>query len=90
MALWSLAMAVVLALKVPEVDPAATVIEVGALKTELVFDSVTVAPPVGATLVKVTVQVLEAFGPRAVGLQAREETRTAAVRLMVALAELLL
>jgi len=39
---------------------------------------VTVAPPVGAALVNVTVQVVEALGPRVVGLQASEETRTGA------------
>jgi hypothetical protein len=49
---------------------------------------VTVAPPVGAAWVRVTVQVLEEFGPRLVGLQASEETSTDATRLMLALAEL--
>ena len=33
-------------------------------------------PPVDAAMVKVTVQVLEALGPRLVGLQAIEETST--------------
>jgi hypothetical protein len=57
---------------------------------ELVLVSVTAAPPVGAAFVKVTVQVLEEFGPRLVGLQASEEIRTEAARLTVVLAELLL
>jgi hypothetical protein len=46
------------------------------------------APPVGAALLRVTVQVLEAFGPRLVGLHASEETTTDGDRVMVALAEL--
>jgi hypothetical protein len=41
-------------------------------------------------LLNVTVQVLEALAPRLVGLQASEDTSTGAIRLMVALAELLL
>jgi len=48
---------------------------------------VTAAPPVGAGCVRVTMQVLELLGPRLVGLQTREETRTDATMLMVALAE---
>jgi hypothetical protein len=38
----------------------------------------------------VTVQVLDEFGPRLLGLHASDETSTEAVKLMVALAELLL
>jgi len=56
----------------------------------LVFVKVTRAPPAGAFFVSVTVQVLEEFAPRAVGLHDNEETRTAAERLTVVLAELLL
>jgi hypothetical protein len=81
--------AAVVALKVAEVAAAATVTEAGAVSVALVLVRVTVAPPVGAAWVKVTVQVLEALGPRLVGLQASEETSTATM-LMVALAELLL
>ena len=84
-----LAMAAVVALKVAEVAAAATVTEDGAVRVALVLVRVTAAPPVGAACVRVTVQVLEAFGPRLVGLQASEETSTA-TRLMVALAEVLL
>lgn len=83
-------MAAVVALKVVEVAAAATVTEAGTVRVELVFVSVTAAPPAGAPFVKVTVQVLEAFGPRLMGLQASEEIRTEAARLTVALAELLL
>jgi hypothetical protein len=56
----------------------------------LLSDSETVAPPAGAALFRVMVQVLEALGAKVVGLQAREETSTGATRLTVALAELLL
>jgi hypothetical protein len=89
-ALELLLMAAVVALKVADVAAAATVIDVGTVRVELVFVSVTMAPPVGAGWVKVKVHVLEAFGPRLVGLQASEETSTEATRLTVALAELLL
>ena len=44
----------------------------------------------GAALDKVTVQLLDAFGPRLVGLHVSEEISTGATRLTVALAELLL
>jgi hypothetical protein len=83
------AMAAVVALKIAEVAPAATVTEAGAVSVALVLVRVTAAPPVGAAWVKVTVQELEELGPRLVGLQASEETSTATM-LMVALAELLL
>jgi len=91
-------MAPVVAVKLAEV--AVTVTEAGMVRFELTeaepvgpelpFVSVTTAPPTGGALVKVTVQVVEAFGPRLVGLQASEETSTEAVRLTLALAELLL
>jgi hypothetical protein len=84
-----LPMAKVLTLKLAQV-PAATVTDVGTVSVELVLVRVTVAPPVGAVWVRVTVQVLEELGPRLVGLQVSEETRTGAARVMVALAELLL
>ena len=78
------------ALKVPEVAAAATVTDVGAVRVALVLVRVTLAPPVGAALVRVTVHVLEALDPRLVGLQANEERSTGATRLTVVLAELLL
>ena len=81
--------AAVVALKVAVVPAAATVTDAGTVRVALVLVKVTAAPPVGAALVSVTVQVLEAFGPRLVGLQASEETSTETM-LMVALAELLL
>ena len=83
-------MAAVVTVKFAEVAAAATVTEAGTVRVALEFDRVTLAPPVGAAWVKVTVQVLEAFGPRLLGLQASEETSTGATRLTVVLAELLL
>ena len=86
--LWSAVMAVVVALKVAEVDAAAIVTDPGTASAALLSESPTVAPPAGAALVRVTVQVLEEFGPRLVGVHAREETSTDAARFMVVLAEL--
>ena len=80
----------VVAAKVAVVAAAATVTEAPTVRVALVFDRVTSAPPAGAALVSVTVQVLDAFGPRLVGLHASEETSTGATRLMVAFAELAL
>ena len=86
----SLGTLVVVALNVPVVAPAATVIDSGTVKVLLVLVSVTLAPPAGAALVSVTVQVLDAFGPRLVGLQATDDTSTGATRVTVVFAELLL
>ena len=82
--------AVVVTLNVFEVVATATVTDAGTVSVALVFDKVTMAPPVGAAWVSVTVQVLDEFGPIVLGLQAKEETRTVAARVTVALAELLL
>ena len=80
----------VVTVKVPEVVVAATVTDAGTVNVALVFDKATLAPPVGAAWVRVTVQLLDEFGPRLPGLHDNAETRTAAVRFTVALAELLL
>jgi hypothetical protein len=56
----------------------------------LLFDRLTLTPPAGAGWVKVTVQVLEAFGPRLPGLQDSVETDIGASRPTVVLTELLL
>jgi len=85
-----LPMVVVLTLKVAAVAAGATATDAGTVRVALVLVRVTVAPPAGAGWVRVTVQVLEALGPRLVGLQTSEETSTGASRLIVALAELLL
>jgi hypothetical protein len=85
-----LATVVVVALNVAAVAAAATVTDVGTVSVPFVFVNVTTAPPVGAACVRVTVQVLEAFGPKLVGLHPSDDTNTGATRLIVALAELLL
>ena len=77
-------------MKVAVVAAAATVTDTGTVSVVLVLVNVTNAPPAGATLVRVTVQVLEAFCPRLVGLHASDDTRTGVTRLTVAFAELLL
>jgi hypothetical protein len=89
-ALELLLMAAVVALKVVDVAAAATVTEAGTVRVALVFVRVTLAPPARAGWVNVTVQLLEAFGPRLVGLHVSEDTRTGATRLTLVLAELLL
>ena len=68
----------------------ATVTDAGTVRVALVLARVTVAPPVGAGCVRVTVQVLEEFDPRLAGLQANDDTSTDATRLTLAVAELLL
>jgi hypothetical protein len=84
------AMAAVVALKVADMVAPAMVTEAGAVSVALVLVRVTAAPPEGAGWVRVTVQMLEAFGPRVAGLQTSEETSTGATRLMITLAEVLL
>ena len=78
-----------MALNVAEVAPTPTVTEAGTFKFELVFESATTAPPVGADWLRVTVHVLEAFEPRLVGLHETADTDTeGATRLTVEVAEL--
>ena len=89
-ALALLPMVAVVTLKVAEVAAAATVTEAGTVNVALELESVTLAPPVGAAWVRVTVQVLEKLAPMLAGLQASDETSTGATRLTVVLAELLL
>ena len=77
------------ALKVAELAAAATVTDAGTVSVGLMLVSVTNAPPAGATLVNVTVQLLEAFAPKLAGLQASEDTSAGATRLIVTFTELL-
>ena len=81
---------VVVALNVAVVAAAGTVTDAGTVKVAFVFVRATLAPPVGAGSVRVTVQVLDAFCPRLVGLHTSDDSNTGATRLNVALAELLL
>jgi hypothetical protein len=62
---------------------AGTVTDAGAVSVALLFDRMTIAPPVGAALLRVTVQVLEALGPRLVGLQASAEMSAGAATEML-------
>ena len=82
--------ATVVALKLAEVAAPETVTDAWTVRVALVLVRLTVAPPVGAGWVRVTMQALEELGPRLVGLQISVETSTGATRLMAALAELLL
>ncbi|NWF83363.1 MAG: hypothetical protein HXY18_05995, partial [Bryobacteraceae bacterium] len=69
-------------------EPAATVAEAGTDSTELLSDTVTVTPPVGAAPLRVTVQVLLAPEESVVGAQASVETDSGTVRAMEAVWEL--
>jgi hypothetical protein len=89
-ALALLLMAAVVTVKFADVAAAATVTEAGTVSFALEFERVTLAPPAGAGWVRVTVQVLEEFCPRLLGLQAKDDTSTVAARFTVVLAELLL
>lgn len=80
--------AVVVALNVAEVAEAATVTEAGTVSPELVFDRLMLTPPAGAAWDRVTVQVLEAFGPSVLGVQDSEVTDTGATNVSVLLADL--
>ena len=78
-----LPIAVVVALKVFEVAAAATVTDAGTVRRALLSDSVTTTPPAGAGAVRVTVQRLEALGPRVVGLQASAEISAEGATVMI-------
>jgi hypothetical protein len=67
-------MVAVVALKVADEAPAATVTDVGMLRAELVLVKVTMEPPVGAAWLSVTVQVELLELLRVVGRQDRERT----------------
>ena len=77
-----------LALNVVTLDPAAAVAVAGTVSAGLLLDTAMLAPPAGATLLNVTVHVLDAFGPKLADAQASELTTTGATRLMLELAEL--
>ena len=71
-----------------EVDPAATVADAGTVKSPLLLDSDTTAPPAGAAADKVTVHVEVPALPKLEGLQDNELTAVAAAKEMVAGCEL--
>ena len=78
------------ALKVADVAAAATVTDAGTVRLALELERPTLAPPVGAGWVRFTVQVLEEFALRLLGLQDNADTETGAARLTLVFAELLL
>ena len=80
----------VVTLKVAEEAAAATVTDAGTVRLALELERPTLAPPVGAGWVRVTVHVLEELTPILAGLQLSDETSTDATRLTTVLAELLL
>ena len=83
----SLGILAAVAVNVDVASPAVTVIEAGTERAVLVSVSVTAAPPLGATLLRVTVQVLDEFGPILLGLHANDDTTTGVTRLTAALAD---
>ena len=80
--------------KLADVAPAATVTDGATVNVVLEFERVTLAPPAGAAWVRLTVQILEEFGPTLLGLHDKADTDTDAdadadaVRFTVVLAEL--
>ena len=86
----------VVTVRLAAVAPAATVTDGATVSVALEFERVTLAPPVGAAWVRLTVQVLEEFGPTLLGLHDKADTVTNAdadtdadaVRFTVVLAEL--
>ena len=72
------------------VAPEATVIEAGTVSAEVLLESAMLAPPAGAAWFKVTVQALEEFALKVVGLHASDVTCTGAVNVMLAVEEALL
>ena len=70
----------VLAIKKPVVEFAATMTNAGTTRVELLLDRAMLAPPAGAACVKVTVQVLEALLLRVEGVQDSEESCAGAAR----------
>lgn len=83
-----LPIAAVVALNVAVVAEAATVTDFATVRVELLLERVTLTPPVGAAWFRVTVQVLDEFGPRLVGLHTRDDTSTGAAKLTLTVAEL--
>jgi hypothetical protein len=77
-----------LAANVAELTAAANMTDAGTLSKEFVLARAITAPPAGAGWDRLTVQLLDVFGPMLVGLQVREETSTDGVRRMLVFAEL--
>jgi hypothetical protein len=63
-------------IKLADVAPAGTVMDGATVNVALEFERVTLAPPVGAARVRLTVQMLEEFGPTLLGLHDKADTAT--------------
>jgi len=87
-ALPSLETVAVVAENVALLAPCATRTDAGTVRAGFPLVNVTVAPGTGAAFARVTVQRLEAFGPRLAGLQTSEVNTAEAARLTVVLVEL--
>ena len=77
-----------LAANVAVLTAAANVTDAGTLSKEFVLARAITAPPAGAGWDRLTVQLVDVFGPMLVGLQVREKTCMDGVRLRVVFAEL--
>jgi hypothetical protein len=75
-------------LNTAELDPAAIVTDAGAVSWLFEVETATLTPPVGALLLRVTVQLLSADGESTAGMQPSEDMTAGATRAIVALAEL--
>jgi hypothetical protein len=67
------------AVKLLEADPAGTVTEPGTERDPWLLDKVTMEPPVGALPESATVQFVDVWEPRSVGLQVSADSSTGAV-----------
>jgi hypothetical protein len=83
-------MLVVLAVNVPDVAAAAMDIDAGTFNTVPVLVTFTLAPPEGAALLSVTVQLADEFPPSEAGLHDTDETVVAVTKLTIVFAEVLL
>ncbi len=87
-AFWSAVNAPVVTANVAEVADGATITEAGALKVLVLLDSAIEAPPAGAALLKLIVQLPEALGPRLTGLQESDDIKADGTSPIALLAEL--
>ena len=80
----------VLTVNVALTEPDKTVTRLGAVRLELLLDTLTATPPAAAGVLRVTVQLIVPPPGRVVGLQMREDTPpdTVVVKLKVAVCEI--
>jgi hypothetical protein len=73
--------------KLPLDDPAGTVTEAGVVTNAVLSDNATTEPPLGADLLRVTVQLALALDARLDGVHASDDRETDATRFSVAFRE---